>query len=84
MNCHHFSYYCSGGTVDPNPFDAECPAGNYCPEGSDRPIACPSGTIVTSLGNSQLSDCELCPPGQYCTPASSQSGKESSTSLHYL
>lgn len=70
-----FSYYCNGSTIDPNPTEGLCPVGNYCPEGSYQPTACPDGTIAVSTGNDNLTDCELCKPGNYCTPASSKNGK---------
>jgi hypothetical protein len=68
-------YYCNGSTIDPNPTEGLCPVGNYCPEGSYQPTACPDGTIATSTGNDNLTDCELCKPGNYCTPASSKNGR---------
>ncbi|CAG2216507.1 unnamed protein product [Mytilus edulis] len=67
-------YYCNGSTIDPNPSDGLCPVGNYCPEGSYQPTACPDGTIAASTGNDNLTDCQLCKPGNYCTPASSKNG----------
>ena len=56
------------------PADGVCTRGSYCPEGSYQPTPCPSGTIASSLGNDEVSDCVPCPAGQYCTPESSQQG----------
>ncbi|ESO92001.1 hypothetical protein LOTGIDRAFT_79789, partial [Lottia gigantea] len=47
-----------------------CPIGNYCPEGSYKPTPCPEGTISTSIGNQNITDCKPCKPGSYCTPES--------------
>ena len=71
-----FSYYCNGSTIEPNPAEAICPIGNYCPEGSYKPTPCPRGTIAVGLGNSAPDDCDPCPPGQYCTPEMSKDGEE--------
>ncbi|RUS80256.1 hypothetical protein EGW08_011985, partial [Elysia chlorotica] len=67
-------YYCVGNNTSPIPAETICPVGNYCPEGSYQPTPCPQGTLASSLGNSNASDCELCNPGRYCTPNSSMSG----------
>ncbi|KAH3750555.1 hypothetical protein DPMN_185082 [Dreissena polymorpha] len=69
-----FSFFCNGSTILPNSPSAVCPIGNYCPEGSYEPTPCPSGTIATGTGNSNLTDCEPCKPGNYCTAISSQNG----------
>ena len=69
------SYYCVGNNTSPIPAETICPVGNYCPEGSYQPTPCPQGTLASSLGNSNASDCELCNPGRYCTPNSSMSGE---------
>ena len=70
-----FRYYCNGSTTLQNPSYAVCPIGNYCPTGSSEPTPCPSGTIATGSGNANLSDCEPCKPGNYCTSQSSQNGE---------
>ncbi|XP_013391352.1 uncharacterized protein LOC106159584 [Lingula anatina] len=67
-------YYCNGSTINPNPSEGICPIGNYCPEGSVWPEPCPSGTLASSAGNVNVSDCDPCPAGRYCTPESSQNG----------
>ena len=76
---YHFRFYCNGSTIDPNPSYAQCPIGNYCPLGSYQPTPCPSGTIATGVGNDNLTDCEPCKPGNYCTASASQNGM-----LYYL
>lgn len=68
-------YYCSGGNNASNPAHAECPIGNYCPEGSATPIPCPAGTIAPNTRNTNITDCKQCPPGNYCTPTSTALGK---------
>ncbi len=40
-----------------------CPANNYCEAGTERPIACPSGTQSTELAN-DITDC-VSSPGYY-------------------
>lgn len=69
-----FRYYCNGSDTVPNPGHTICPIGNYCPEGSYKPIPCAYGTIAPSTGNRNQSDCEPCKPGNYCTPSSSEKG----------
>ena len=68
-------YYCVGNNTSPIPSDTICPVGNYCPEGSYQPTPCPQGTLASSTGNGNATDCEPCNPGRYCTPNSSMSGK---------
>ncbi|KAF0717142.1 hypothetical protein As57867_002460, partial [Aphanomyces stellatus] len=43
-----------------------CTVGNYCPAGTFIPTACPSGTYLPTVGGQAVTDCILCPPGQYC------------------
>lgn len=47
-------------------FGDVCPAGSYCPEGTDEPIACPAGTFNPDLGGMALSDCLDCTGGFHC------------------
>ena len=44
----------------------ECPAGYYCPKGSDQGIKCPQGTFSNQLGLENVTECEDCTPGKYC------------------
>lgn len=63
-------YYCMGKATIPNPTDGMtgviCPAGNYCPEGTGEPIACPPGTYRSSTGGAILADCTTCTAAEYC------------------
>jgi hypothetical protein len=40
-----------------------CPANFYCEQGTERPVACPSGTQSTDLAN-DITDC-VSSPGYY-------------------
>lgn len=51
------------GTVIPD----ICPAGHYCLEGSNIPFPCAVGTFLATPGGLQAEDCELCPPGKFCS-----------------
>lgn len=64
-------YYCTTRATQANPTTAVegggiCPAGYYCPLGSDSPIACPPGTYNPSTLGQSLSNCLPCPAGKYC------------------
>ena len=51
----------------PEGLDADiCPAGSYCPEGSDSPTPCPIGTFSASTGLSMSAECTVCTSGSYC------------------
>ncbi|KDO16495.1 hypothetical protein SPRG_17985 [Saprolegnia parasitica CBS 223.65] len=52
------------GTLSANA--SSCPSGSYCPVGTYQPVPCPVGTYLPTRGGRQLSDCQLCTPGQYC------------------
>ena len=47
-----------------------CPAGSYCPEGTQYPILCPAGTYLSetsiSYPGAYACDCLMCPQGFYC------------------
>ncbi|KAG8568304.1 hypothetical protein GDO81_013953 [Engystomops pustulosus] len=43
-----------------------CPPGYYCPEGTQSPIPCDSGTYAPFLGNKAPGDCRPCPSGHFC------------------
>ncbi|KAK1786529.1 hypothetical protein P4O66_017651 [Electrophorus voltai] len=57
-------YYCNWGSSSPD--QTLCPAGFFCPTGTDRPIACGAGTFSSVMGNSVRDNCEPCPAGYYC------------------
>jgi hypothetical protein len=61
--------WCGLATSVPQP----CAAGFYCLQGSIQANdqSCPSGTYNNRTGASQQSDCLPCPPGYYCTAATS-------------
>nr|XP_054760934.1 uncharacterized protein LOC129267226 [Lytechinus pictus] len=44
-----------------------CPAGYYCPSGTDTPQACPAGTFNPTVGQNEVSDCNPCTAGFACT-----------------
>lgn len=46
----------------------DCPAGFYCPNGTqtDRENPCPVGTYSNTTGLESLAECTDCPPGYYC------------------
>ena len=62
--CHQ-GYYCPGGAV--SPVEIICPVGHYCPEDSAQPTPCPSGTMTNELANPNITYCELCTAGYYCS-----------------
>ncbi|XP_055735232.1 keratinocyte proline-rich protein-like [Salvelinus fontinalis] len=43
-----------------------CPAGFYCPEGSEKPDVCPDKTIRVLPGAANIHDCLPCPPQHWC------------------
>ena len=63
-------YYCTLGAWKRNPTDRtmgdRCPAGHYCPTGSESPTSCGTGTYSPSVGNTDISDCLNCTAGEYC------------------
>ena len=64
-----FSYYCrqsaDSGTPDQG-YDAdECPAGFYCPEGTEEPHKCPTGTYSDNVRLEDVSQCLNCTPGTF-------------------
>ena len=63
-------YVCSQGSPVPNPVVAPygnlCPSGHFCRQGTHTPVACPSGTFLSSTGGQSLNDCTPCTPGRFC------------------
>ena len=57
-----------------------CTAGNYCPEGTDIPIKCPTGSFSASSAKN-LNECTTCTAGSFCALGSSAIGL--CTSGHY-
>jgi len=55
-----------------------CPAGSYCPSGSNSPVAflCPPGTYLNSTGASSISRCTKCSPGFYCDTWGATTGSD--------
>ncbi|XP_069038919.1 neurogenic locus notch homolog protein 3 isoform X1 [Lepisosteus oculatus] len=62
-------FLCDWGSSSPE--QRPCPAGFYCPRGTQTAIPCAAGTFSPVTGNSQRSDCTLCPAGQYCQGSAS-------------
>jgi len=44
----------------------KCPAGSYCPDGTDQPELCPQGTFNPDPARSAISQCLDCTGGYYC------------------
>ena len=61
------SYVCSGGSSTPRPTDGivgyKCPAGHYCPEGSDIEKGCAVNSYQNSIGEA---NCTVCPERYMC------------------
>ncbi|XP_075695379.1 uncharacterized protein LOC142661742 isoform X3 [Rhinoderma darwinii] len=69
---------CPAGTYFSTGSCWECPSGFYCPGGSAAPRQCPTGTVNSIPGKSDLLDCQVCPlgfigvdSGQACRPCPS-------------
>jgi hypothetical protein len=48
-------------------YPVDCPPGFYCPVRSHLPSACAPGTVQPLLRASNISECETCPKGSYCS-----------------
>ena len=65
-------YYCREGAATRYPEDdgtdrfGPCPAGHYCPQGSDAPIACAAGYFNPQTHATSIDFCLRCPPGYLC------------------
>ena len=61
---------CPGGTYQLDAgriFCEECIPGHYCNEGTAAPRRCPAKRYSNRTGNVFAEDCDLCPPGAFCT-----------------
>ena len=73
-----FGFLCFGESKVPNPNGDDigeltgdqtgrsCPAGGYCPEGSDTVTPCEAGTYSTATRRTNADACVDCRPGTYC------------------
>ncbi len=43
-----------------------CPVGHYCQQGILMPEECPAGTYRNATTAGNITDCTLCPAGNYC------------------
>lgn len=66
-------YFCELGAKSRYPdgvgtsLSGPCPAGHYCPEGTQTPTPCASGTFSNQLKATDATFCLPCPPGYLCT-----------------
>ncbi|XP_014845642.1 PREDICTED: uncharacterized protein LOC106919650 isoform X3 [Poecilia mexicana] len=64
-------YVCVGGAFEHSPSDSltgfPCPPGHYCPMGTSAPKPCPKGTYSEQSGLGDISQCQSCSPGFYCS-----------------
>lgn len=60
-------YYCLGNTT--NYVSFLCPKGHYCPPNTPNPYnkPCPPGTYNHLMGGQNISACQKCTPGYYCS-----------------
>ncbi len=60
-------YYCLGNTTHYGRF--VCPKGHYCPAKTPHPYykPCPPGTYNDLMGGQNISACQDCTPGYYCS-----------------
>ncbi|XP_071505045.1 uncharacterized protein [Diadema antillarum] len=63
-------YFCRRGSNITTPtyddFNNECPAGSYCPEGTDSPIHCPEGYFSPNIKLQSVEECLNCTEGYFC------------------
>ncbi|ETE62183.1 Multiple epidermal growth factor-like domains protein 6, partial [Ophiophagus hannah] len=60
-------FYCDLSSSHPD--QNLCPPGFYCPQGTGTPLQCMSGTINPHSGKWDITDCKLCPAGNFCSGA---------------
>lgn len=49
--------------------------GFYCPEGTEKPHACPGNTLREAPGGSSIHDCLPCPPRRWCKEGKNTTSK---------
>ena len=64
LDNYFVGYYCPP-SADVATF-IQCPAGSYCPQGSDLPIPCPRATFSDQPGLYEEAQCVNCTGGYYC------------------
>ncbi|KAM8989363.1 uncharacterized protein PRD47_016786 [Ara ararauna] len=75
-------YHCAKGAISPAPFKHRvessslglpgndiCPAGHFCPSGTEYPVPCPPGSLSSMVGLEAEGQCQPCPAGRYCSGA---------------
>ncbi|RUS80923.1 hypothetical protein EGW08_011304, partial [Elysia chlorotica] len=64
---------------------ATCPAGSYCPEGTEfeTHYLCPAGSYSNSTGLSNATQCTPCDPGMFCLGEGNTSPSGPCTAGHY-
>ncbi|POI29228.1 hypothetical protein CIB84_007024, partial [Bambusicola thoracicus] len=74
-------YHCAKGAISPTPFKHRvefagpllgndiCPAGHFCPNGTENPMPCPPGSFSAVRGLQAEEQCQPCPAGRYCSRA---------------
>ncbi|KAG8141531.1 hypothetical protein E2320_007142, partial [Naja naja] len=60
-------FYCDLSSSRPD--QNLCPPGFYCPQGTGTPVPCMPGTINPHSGKWDITDCKLCPAGNFCSGA---------------
>ncbi|XP_026534414.1 neurogenic locus notch homolog protein 4-like [Notechis scutatus] len=60
-------FYCDLSSSRPD--QNLCPPGFYCPQGTGTPVPCLPGTINPHSGKWDITDCKLCPAGNFCSGA---------------
>lgn len=63
-------FYCVQRANSSTPTDGvtgnECPAGQFCEEGTSVPVDCPRGRYAATGGRVSATDCTSCDEGSYC------------------
>ncbi|NXU76321.1 AB24G protein, partial [Oreotrochilus melanogaster] len=81
-------YYCTGGSMLPNPRDGIvgniCPQGHFCPPGSSSPSPCPAGSFLAHHGGQSAQDCQPCFPGWFCSQPAQSSPEECPAGFYCL